>query len=593
MPTHPPADGSTGPRADPLVAELRRTLARLEAGLSSIHDALAITDGQGRVVWCNGPFSDQSGVPRLALLGRRIGELLPRTHAGEPLLPEFSGAAIPRQAGSRLAVISEMPLRVTELQWTPVRGEEPACLIVVLRDVSPLMAYQQLHSHHEALARELLICPVTGLANRRGLLQDLEAAIARATPAARLAVIFCDLDRFKEINDLHGHQAGDDLLRAIGRRMAGVLRPADTIGRLGGDEFVVLCRNLHQPEQALEIAGRLQLAVGQAWRLGRELVHPSLSIGIAMADGPAVGADELLRRADLAMYEAKASPNLSGHLYEPAIDRRQQRARDLMLQLRRDLATNRLVLAYQPILHLASGRCVGHEVLVRLQGSGGRLISPDHFVPLAERSGLIHRLGSRVLGKALEQLAAQPVAGAEPAGPTLAINTSPLQLARPDFAAEVLERCGRHGVAPQRLRLEITETSLLSPSEQTLATMEELRAAGVQFHLDDFGTGYSSLSLLSDLPIDAVKIDRSFIAELDHHGRRSAVIVALIQLCRELGLEVIAEGIETAGQLQRLRELGCGYGQGFLLGRPGPLAAPKGPRTAGDAPAETAPADGR
>lgn len=566
------------PPEDGLVAELRRTLARLEAALSSIQDALAITDRQGCLIWCNASFQELTGCTRLGLLGRWIGDVLPSTSDGQPLLPFLEPLTAPEQGGSRINVIGTVPLHVTELQWTPVAAEEPAAVIFCLRDVSPLVALQeieglnaQLQATQADLARKLVECPVTGLPNRRGLLEALNRAVAELQEHRQpLAVIFCDLDRFKEVNDGHGHQVGDELLVAIGRRMAEVLRPTDVIGRLGGDEFVVVCRQLGRADEAQEIAARLQRSVARPWRLGREQVHPRLSMGIAVSSDPAVGADELLRRADLAMYEAKAHPGQVAQLYEAGIDRRQQQARDLLRQLRRALAADGLVLAFQPIVHLSSGRPVGHEALVRLPGRHGGMIAPDRFIPLAERSGLIQSLGSHVLRLALLHRAASDAQGGGTAA-ALAVNTSPQQLAVPDFALEVLRCCDHSGIAPARLRLEITETSLLSPSQQTLANMAQLRREGVQLHLDDFGTGFSSLSLLSDLPIDAVKIDRSFTAELGRSRPRTAVIEAVIGLSRELGLEVIAEGIETEDQHRHLRDLGCAYGQGYLLGRPGPL----------------------
>lgn len=560
-----------------LVAELRRTLARLEAALSSIQDALAITDRQGHLIWCNASFQELSGHSRLEVLGQWIGQLLPPDSHGAGLLPQLEPHTAPSSSGSCIRVIGQQPLQVMEVQWTPVAGDDPGAVIFCLRDVSPLIALRdvegvnaRLEANQEHLARQLMECPVTGLPNRRGLLAALHRAIAGLEAGgAPLAVIFCDLDRFKEVNDGHGHQAGDELLVAIGRRMAEVLRPQDVIGRLGGDEFVVVCRQLGQADEALEIATRLQRSVGRPWRLGRDLVQPRLSMGIALSNDPAVGADELLRRADLAMYEAKAHPGQIAQLYESGIDQRHQQARDLLRQLRRALAADGLVLVFQPIVHLLSGQPVGHEALVRLPDHDGSLISPDRFIPLAERSGLIQTLGSHVLRLALMHLAVSDARGCPAA--TLAVNTSPQQLAVPDFAVEVLRSCEAHGIAPGRLRLEITETSLLSPSEHTLANMEQLRREGVQLHLDDFGTGFSSLSLLSDLPIDAVKIDRSFTAQLGTSRARTAVIEAVINLCSHLGLEVIAEGIETEDQHQRLRGLGCGFGQGFLLGRPGPL----------------------
>ena len=576
-----------------LVGELRRTLGRLEAALAAIHDALAITDQAGSLLWCNEAFVQLTAQPRLLSLGRWIGDLLPPDVEGRPLLAELAPGSSPPRSGSRIVALKQLPLHVIELEWDQVPVEDPAPVVFCLRDISALISYQELWAQTESirqrsremealnaslqqshlrLARQIRECPVTGLPNRRGLLEHLDRELAAlGHRGKRLAVLFCDLNRFKEINDMHGHQAGDELLIEISRRLREAMRPSDLISRLGGDEFVVVSGGLHRAEEAMDIAARLQGAVGQPWRIGDELIHPSLSIGIALAGGSeaagALDSAELLRRADLAMYDAKAVRSPRAHCYEPAIDQQQRQTLLLLQTLREALACERLELHFQPIFQLGSGVLRGHEALVRLRGGDGQLISPELFIPQAEKSRLIGQLGEQVLRRSLRELRAAGTAAL-----SMAVNVSPLQLAEPDYAERVLEACEFHGVDPRWLHLEVTETTLVANAVAVARALEQVRQAGVRIHLDDFGTGYSSLSLLSDLPVDAVKIDRSFIAALGVSRSKTAVVEALIPLCRNLGLQVIAEGIETEQQRQRLLELGCDDGQGYLLGRPQPCA---------------------
>ena len=589
-----------------LIGELRRTMGRLEAALAVIHDALAITNQDGALLWCNDAFVQLTSRPRLQSLGQWIGDLLPPDLEGRPLLGELAPGSSPPSSGSRIVALKQRPLHVIELEWDLVPIEHPAPVVYCLRDISALMSYQELSAQTESirqrsremealnaslqqshlnLARQIRECPVTGLPNRRGLLEHLDqelATLGRCTH--QLAVLFCDLNRFKEINDMHGHQAGDELLIEISSRLQGAIRPSDLVSRLGGDEFVVVSSGLRRAEEAMDIAARLQRAVGQPWRIGDELIHPTLSIGIALTDDPVQGemghseatmnSAELLRRADLAMYAAKAERSPLAHYYEPTIDQRQRQTLLVLQTLRDALAHERLELHFQPIFQLGSGVLRGHEALVRLRGSDGRLIPPDLFIPQAEKGRLISQLGDQVLSRSLQALSASHTPDL-----TMAVNVSPLQLSEPDYARRVLAACDRHGVDPGWLHVEVTETTLIANAMAVAATLEQLRQAGVRIHLDDFGTGYSSLSLLSDLPVNAVKIDRTFIAALGMSRSKTAVVEALIPLCRNLGLQVIAEGIETQEQLLQLQELGCDDGQGYLLGRPQPFAIRNQPIT--------------
>lgn len=571
-----------------VIEQLRRTLARLEAAMAAIHDALAITNHRGQLLWCNDPFVQLCGRPRLQCLGEQIGELLPREAEGEVLVSGAETQA-PGEPGSRIAVLRQQPLHVIELQWDPIPDEDPPSTIFCVRDISALFSYEELsrksetlqrrsreievlnaslRESHLRLAQQIRECPVTGLPNRRGLMEHLDRVLARLSSSGRqLAVLFCDLNRFKEINDAHGHDVGDDLLIEISRRMREATRQGDLISRLGGDEFVVVSPNLQNTGQALDIADRLQRAVGQSWPIGREVVHPTLSIGIAIASDPGISGTELLRRADLAMYAAKAENLLGGRLYDDAIADQQEQSQLILQTLRRALSGQSLELHLQPIRRLSSGEISGHEALVRLRREDGSLLMPDRFIPQAERRRLIGELGHQVLRQALVGLRHAIEGGADL---SVAVNVSPVELAGPDYARQVLDACSSLGVDPRRLHLEVTETAIITNPTSTAEVLASLRQAGVRIHLDDFGTGYSSLSLLSELPVDGIKIDRSFTAALGVNRSRTAVIQAVTALCRDLGLSVIAEGIETEEQQRQLIAMHCDFGQGYLLGRPAP-----------------------
>lgn len=575
-----------------LVQQLRRTLGRMEAAMGAIHDALAISDQAGRLLWCNEPFLQLCGRTRIHCLGQPIGTLLPRSIQGEPLIPDPPGEGLQEPSGSRIMEIRQAPLQVLQIQWDPIPQEQPPALVFCLRDISTLISLQELWARSESiqqrsrqietlnaklrrtqkhLAQKVRECPVTGLPNRRALMEHLEHALARGEGSRdSFALLFCDLNRFKEVNDAHGHDAGDALLIEISRRLREATRQGDLVARLGGDEFVVVSHNLQQSGQALDIAERMQRAVGRAWTVAGEVVQPSLSIGIAIADHQLASLTprELIRQADQAMYAAKAANLLSGQIYDDSLDRHQQETTRILHTLRQAIARRSLDLHLQPIVTLSNGQICGHEALVRLPADEGAPLSPDRFIPQAERSRLIGQLGHQVLQQALRSL---PPPGGERGQLTIAVNVSPLELVEAGYAERVLEACSQSGVDPSRLQLEITETAIIDHPTHTARVLQQLRQAGVRIHLDDFGTGYSSLSLLGELPVDGIKIDRSFTAALGRDRNRSAVIQAITHLCQELGLSVIAEGVESEQQRQLLLGLRCEFGQGYLFGRPAPL----------------------
>ncbi len=590
----------------PMLLELRRTLGRLEIALSAISDALVITDDQGIVLWSNRSFDQFIDRPRMLSLGRPILPLLPLDHRGAPLLAEAMLAGAAKTPGSTTVLLQRQPLKACEIEWRPVETEQPAPVIFCFRDISTRISNQELQARAEhieqqrlhsdrlnqelqqqqlALANLVRECPVTGLPNRRGLRERLELALEQLREqGGQIAVLFCDLDHFKDINDMHGHQVGDELLIEISRRLQEDLPTEATVSRLGGDEFVVLTGWIRDHSEAIAIARRLQQRIGAPWLMHGQCFAPAMSVGITVTSDPEAVAEELLRQADVAMYHAKRSPGESIALHDASIEARFRSSLRVHQELRLAILNRNLSLAYQPIVclrgssprgddpdgHPASGgaRILGHEALVRLQPEQGLPIDSEQLILEAERTGMVLELGSWVINEALRQLQQHPQ---RPDHWTLAINISPLQLEQTGFANDLLRRIEALAIDPQRLVIELTETRILTETSVGAQALTTLRHHGVRVHLDDFGTGYASFSWLAELPIDGIKIDRAFIAALGCDSRRERMIASMIRLGLDLGLEVVAEGIERESQRLALLAMGCLRGQGHLFGRPGQL----------------------
>lgn len=442
-------------------------------------------------------------------------------------------------------------------------GQDPE-VVAQFEDVTARRAAEQ------ALTDQATRDAVTGLPNRRALTERIDAALQRLRRhPGWVTVLFCDLDHFKDINDSLGHQAGDALLVEVAERMRSAVRPEDTVARLGGDEFVALGEGILGPSDAILMALRLQDRLGASWLAGGKTFRPAMSIGIAMTDDPDVGVDELLRRADLAMYRAKAGGRNRVEVYERAVDDEVQRAVAIQHELRRAIDTDGLSLRYQPIVRLSDRAIIGMEALVRMQAEDGSLLSPGEFVPQAEATGLVIPMGAWVLRRALADITTLRKARGHDA--VMSVNVSPTQLREPGFADYLVEQMAFADVDPKCLAVEVTETALIHDPARSGHELARLREAGVSISLDDFGTGYSSLSWLTQFPVDTVKIDKSFTDDIGIDARKTAIVTALIGVSHELGFTVVAEGVETEDQARRLVDLGCDRGQGYLFGRPTPI----------------------
>ncbi len=410
--------------------------------------------------------------------------------------------------------------------------------------------------------------PLTGLPNRALFLDRLEHALATAErPESCLAVFFCDIDDFKHVNDGFGHEVGDELLVALHPRLREALRPADTVARFGGDEFVILCEDLDSETDAVTVAERITAAFAKPLRIDKRVHHISVSVGVVFVRGGEATAGEVLRDADAAMYRAKDAGKGRFALFDEGMRERLLARLQTEADLRKAIAERQLRLEYLPVFSLESGKPVVAEALLRWQHPRKGTLAPARFLGVAEESGLIVELGTWVIGEACAQAAAWS-GGSERLA--VSVNLSARQVADPDLAAIVAAAVSRNSLDPSLVEIEITESVLLEQGDASLENLSRLEELGVKLVLDDFGAGYSSLDYLKRLPLDRLKVDRKFVSGLGRSDEDTAIVAAILSMAQALGVGVIAEGVETDEQLAWLREHGCEYAQGFLLGRPAP-----------------------
>ena len=417
--------------------------------------------------------------------------------------------------------------------------------------------------------QQLLSDPLTGLPSRLLLMNRLEAAIARIDrTGTHVAVLFIDLDRFKVVNDSLGHHAGDRLLVAVADRLRAAARRHELAARFGGDEFVIVCEDIADARDAVAVAERLLRTLSRPFDFDDVPAFVGGSIGIAVTSDPDAAPADLVRDADAAMYRAKQAGGGRWSIFDQVVRDRAVARQATEAALRSAIENDELVVHFQPEVSVATGEIVGVEALVRWERPGAGLVSPADFIPIAEETGLIVPIGRWVLNAACMQ-----AKDFDDGRLVIRVNVSARQLAEPGLADTVKEALAASGLPPERLVLEVTESVVLEDGDRSVAALQALRDIGVGVSLDDFGTGYCSLSYLRRLPIDSLKIDRSFVRGLGHEADDDSIVTSVIDLARSMGVSVVAEGVETEAQLAGLRARGCDTMQGFLFARPGPASA--------------------
>ena len=453
-------------------------------------------------------------------------------------------------------------------QHVPHRGDALAGVLALVAVVAALARTSLTFREVRALAesrREARTDELTGLPNRRSVVEELEAQQEQLTASGRLAVLVVDLDRFKEVNDSLGHAAGDAVLRQVGPRLAARLRPDDVLGRMGGDEFVVLLHDV-DVDEALLVAERLVDALRTPFVIGALALTVDASTGVAVGPLHSSSPEELLQMADLAMYAAKTR-SLGVACFDAERDGSGRHRLEHVEQLRAGIRAGELVLHFQPKLDLRSGEVAGVEALVRWAHPTRGLLYPDAFIDLAESAGLMPALTGAVLELALAQCGTWRAAGLDLG---VAVNVSTSNLVDEGFPVQVADALRRHGLPPTSLVLEVTESVLMADRDRAVDVLTRLRCAGVGIAIDDYGTGYSSLAYLAALPVTELKLDRSFLAAVLTCPRTATVVTSTLQLAQSLGLEVVAEGVEDQETLDLLVELGCDLVQGYHVSRPQP-----------------------
>jgi diguanylate cyclase (GGDEF)-like protein len=544
-------------------AELETARMRFDAVLDNMSQGLTLFDADQRLMVCNRRFTEMykltpdqvpPGTPFADVIKHRIARgtflaMKPDAYMGRAKnLVETTDSfeLVNELSDGRAVLLHSRPMGGGG--WVSTHED-----ITARRRAEAALAFM---ARHDAL---------TELPNRTLFQERLIDAIAVARRGTQCALLCLDLDHFKAINDTLGHPVGDNLLRAVADRLSAAVRNIDTVARLGGDEFAIIQTDLGSADQAATLANRIITALREPYDIDGHRVETGTSIGIAIAPRDGTSSDTLLMNADIALYLAKAERRGTYRFFEPEMDRQVQARRKVEMDLRNALQADEFDLHYQPILDLESGKVAGFEALIRWQHPVRGVISPVDFIPIAEETGLIVPIGDWVLRRACLDAAAWP------RDVEIAVNLSSAQFKGGQLLNSVRQALAVSRLDPNRLEIEITESVLLQNSEDTLTLLHQLRGLGIRIALDDFGTGYSSLGYLRSFPFDKIKIDRTFIRDIDANAGSAVIVGAVVGIARALGMTTVAEGVETAEQLALVRRQGCALVQGYLFSRPRPV----------------------
>lgn len=555
------------------IEKLQLALDWHEAIFEGSRDAIMISNTNYRIIDANGPASQLTGYSKEELTGMRVEALNPnvdprvldalrakilagQTILGDTKIVRKDGLEIDVEFGHQRVIISGVPYIHSIARDITSRK----CL------EAQLARAQQLEQ--ERVRQLAFYDALTGLPNRILMKERLQQALSEAKRSnARIAVMLLDLNRFKNVNDSLGHNAGDRLLQEAALRLQGVLRESDTLARMGGDEFVIILPECGQPEDAIAVCERIHQCLDSAFVIDRHKIHISTSIGISLFPADGRNADELLKGADTAMYACKRRSSARYRFFTSEMNTRIDRHLRVERELRHALAHDELVLHFQPQLNPDAGIIVGVEALLRWRHPVRGVVPPGDFIHIAEESNLIVEIGKWALHEACRWNARRIEDCGQPRCP-VAVNIAAAHIRLPDFRDHVFHALDDSGLPPDLLEIELTESAFLQDTDCVNETLAQLKRCGVRFSIDDFGTGYSCLSYLRRFHIERLKIDQSFVRDLPDSADCAAIVSAIIGMAKSLGLEVLAEGVETQAQMDFLREHGCTAVQGFLFGRP-------------------------
>ncbi len=552
-------------RVEERTAELHATERYYRALVQHASDVVMVVGPDLSIRYLSDSLQDIFGLRPEALLGGDVSVF--GREAGKALTEVLDLAALaPAQIARIEWTLNDATGRARHVESTITNllaDPHVGALVLNTRDVTERVELER-QLRHQAFHD-----PLTGLSNRALLGDRAAQAFARSRrTGTQVAAVVADLDAFKLVNDSLGHQAGDELLRSVAQRLQSVARLEDTVARIGGDEFLVLIDAVDANEDALALAERLHDAIQPAFVLAGSEFGLTMSVGVAVGSAAKTNFEQLQSDADVAMYTVKAGGKDAVQLFQPSMHQQAREHLRLQSDLHNALENDELWLLYQPQFDIVGERLEGFEALVRWNHPTRGLVRPDRFITLAEESGLIVPLGRWVLREALRQAAAWDCVENDAAAPSIAVNVSTVQIRAPSLLADVKDALRQSGIAPTRVILEITESSLIEDSHNAIGVLHALKELGVRIAIDDFGTGYASLAYLQEMPVDILKIDQSFVANTDTRGRE--LLEAIIDIGRTLSLTTIAEGIEQPDQLATVKSFGCDIAQGYLLGRPLP-----------------------